>query len=149
MVCFMNLNCEYSSLDYYDGDISEEPLHFCGLRHLALPRSTSNLVILVARTKSFNRQYTFTHELRIFYKPVATISKFPRLHLIHICIHIYVYTHVCASTCVYACVRVCAWRSTDNNTSGIQSSPDIVIQCSKDAKFKFHRPTIEHVTAQV
>ena len=50
VVCYMNLNCQKSSLNYYDGDLRKTPHRYCGLRQLTLPRSNSSVAIIEGPT---------------------------------------------------------------------------------------------------
>ena len=50
VVCYMNLNCQTSSLNYYDGDLRKPPHRYCGLKQLTLPRSNSSVAIIEGPT---------------------------------------------------------------------------------------------------
>ena len=66
VVCYMNVNCDKSSLDYYDGDdLRFVSRRYCGLKQLALPRSSSNVAIVQTWKEILNE---LANEVRIQYK---------------------------------------------------------------------------------
>ena len=51
----MNVNCQTSSLKFYDGDFRKKPHRYCGLKQLVLPRSNNSIVII--KGPAINRRY--------------------------------------------------------------------------------------------
>ena len=45
-VCYFNVDCDRTYLDYYDGNIRNEHYRYCGLRNLLIPPSKANVAIL-------------------------------------------------------------------------------------------------------
>ena len=63
----MYLDCQISSLDYYDGDLRRTPHHYCGLRQLTLPTSNTS----VAMFETTHHYYEDLNEVKINYKSMA------------------------------------------------------------------------------
>ena len=62
-VCHFDIDCDKSSLMYYDGDLRKQPHRYCGLRSLFLPRSNSSIAILDLPSYA-----TLVSEIRIHFR---------------------------------------------------------------------------------
>ena len=61
----MNLDCEQSSLVYYDGDVRKVHRRYCGLKQFVLPRSSANVAIVESWKDT---PYDLANYLRIHYR---------------------------------------------------------------------------------